>query len=152
MFRGINAVNMDAKGRMAVPTRYRDRIAQDSNNTLVLTIDTEEHCLLLYPVPAWEAIEAKLSDLPSFNQAARRIQRLLIGHATELELDSQGRILVPPLLRARGELEKKVILLGQGNKFEIWSEELWNQRRDNWLTQEGDDGDELPEELQSLSL
>jgi MraZ protein len=151
VFRGINSVNMDTKGRLAMPTRYRERLQLDASSQLVATIDTEESCLLLYPLPAWEAIEAKLARLPSFNPAARRIQRLLLGHATELELDSQGRILIPPLLREYASIEKKSILLGQGNKFELWSEAAWQTRRQDWLEEEIKEND-LPDELQSISL
>src|SRR5579863_5520761 len=118
MFRGVNAINLDAKGRIVMPTRYRERLQQEAQGCVVLTIDTEEKCLLLYPLTAWEDIENKLASLPSFNQAARRIQRLLIGHATETELDSNGRILLPPLLREYADLTKTAMLVGQGKKFE----------------------------------
>lgn len=152
MFRGVNDINIDAKGRIALPTRYRDRLQNDSDSRVVMTIDTEEKCLLLYPLLAWEEIESKLAALPSFNSAARRIQRLLIGHATETELDSNGRILLPPLLREFAGLEKQVMLVGQGKKFEIWAEDHWQLRRGQWLTEEMKEGTELPEEVKSLSL
>ena len=85
------------------------------------------------------------------NARARRLQRLLIGHATEVELDSAGRILLPPPLREFADLDKRVILLGQGNKFELWNEVLWQDRREQWLTE--DEGDQpLSAELESLSL
>lgn len=135
-----------------MPTRYREQLQTDANRQLVATIDTEENCLLLYPLPDWEVIEQKLSKLPSFNQAARRIQRLLIGHATELEMDGQGRILIPPILREYAGLEKKSILLGQGNKFELWSESAWQERRSQWIEEESGGEGGLPDELQSLSL
>lgn len=151
MFRGINSVNLDAKGRMAMPTRYRERLQHDANSQLVATIDTEESCLLLYTLPDWEVIEAKLAKLPSFNPASRRIQRLLIGHATELEMDGQGRILVPPILREYAGIEKKAILLGQGNKFELWGDSSWQESRSKWINEE-QGSNQLPDELQSLSL
>ena len=151
MFRGINAINVDAKGRMSIPTRYRQRLLDNAQGQLVLTIDTEEECLLLYPLSAWEAIEAKIEALPSFNKVTRRIQRLLLGHATELEMDKNGRILLPPLLREYASLDKRVILLGQGKKFELWDEEAWQNQRDHWLREElSDEG--LPDELDSLAL
>lgn len=153
MFRGINGINIDAKGRMAMPTRYRERLQLDSNNTVVLTIDTEEQCLLVYPLPEWELIETKLAALPSFNPAARRIQRLLIGHATDVELDGNGRILLPTLLREYAGLEKKAVLVGQGKKFELWDESHWEKSRSRWLEEEsGADGSVLPEEVKSISL
>jgi MraZ protein len=151
MFRGINGINIDAKGRMVMPTRYRDRLQQESQGQVVLTIDTEERCLLLYPLTAWEEIEDKLAALPSFNPAARRIQRLLIGHATEIELDNLGRLLLPPLLREYAELNKHAVLLGQGKKFELWDEKHWQERRGEWLVEESNES-LLPDEVKSLSL
>jgi MraZ protein len=138
MFRGVNNLTVDAKGRMAVPTKYRDRIHAQSHGQLVLTIDTEERCLLLYPLPTWEDIERKLDALPSFNKAARRVQRLLIGHATEVEMDSHGRLLLPPPLREFAGMDKKVVLIGQGKKFEVWDEQSWNDRRESWLEEENE--------------
>lgn len=152
MFRGINAINLDTKGRFAVPTKYRERLQQDCLGRLVLTIDTEANCLLLYPLPEWEVIEAKLQKLPSFNPAARRVQRLLIGHATDVELDSNGRLLVAPMLREYANLSKKMVLIGQGNKFEIWDEDNWNAGRDTWLAESGQDKDSLPEDLENIAL
>lgn len=152
MFRGINAVNIDTKGRIAIPMRYRQQLQDSCQGQLVVTIDTETSCLLLYPIIEWEIIETKLEALPSFNHAARRIQRLLIGHATELEMDSNGRILLPPLLREYAELGKKTMLVGQGKKFEIWDEVQWQAGRDRWLAEEASGVDELPDELKSLSL
>ena len=98
MFRGANKVTLDAKGRMVMPTRYRERLADRSQGRLVVTID-RDHCLLLYPLPDWEEIERKLMRLPTLNVQARRLQRLRVGHATELELDGHGRLLLPPQLR-----------------------------------------------------
>jgi MraZ protein len=152
MYRGLNAINLDEKGRLALPTRYRDILYSDADNELVVTIDTEEKCLLLYPLPDWENIEAKLEALPSFNPAARRVQRLLIGHACEVTLDNSGRILLPQVLRDYAELEKQVMLVGQGKKFEIWSAANWEARRKEWLTLEAGKVTALPIELQTLSL
>jgi MraZ protein len=135
-----------------MPTRYRESLREDSRGSVVLTIDTEEKCLLLYPLAAWEEIESKLAALPSFNPAARRIQRLLIGHATETELDTHGRILLPPLLREFAELNKRAMLVGQGKKFELWDEQLWQERRAEWLDEESQSEADLPEEVKSLSL
>src|SRR3990167_6505101 len=100
-------------------------MVEEASGSLVVTIDPEERCLLLYPFPAWQVIEEKLESLPSFQPAARRIQRLLMGHATELELDRQGRILLPKLLCDYAEIDRTAILVGQGKKIEIWSEPVW---------------------------
>ena|SRR3990167_11123250 len=153
VFRGINGVNIDVKGRIVMPSRYRERLQLDSKSLLVLTIDTEERCLLLYPLPEWEDIEKKLASLPSFNAAARRIQRLLIGHATDVEMDSHGRILIPPLLREYAELSRQAVLVGQGKKFELWEESYWSKCRDRWLKEESKSDDSaLPDEVKSISL
>lgn len=152
MFRGINAILIDAKGRMAMPARYREQLQKNSVSQLVITIDTESPCLLLYPFPEWEIIEQKVQALPSFNKTARRIQRLLIGHATEVELDANGRLLLPPLLREYAQLDKKLMLIGQGKKFELWDEQQWHTGRSNWLSEETGANGELPEELQTLAL
>lgn len=151
MFRGVNAINLDAKGRLAIPTRYRQVLRDRCDGALVATIDTDEPCLLIYPLDEWELIQQKIEALPSFHPMTRRIQRLLIGHATDIELDGSGRILVPPLLRDYAGLEKKSILLGQGKKFELWDEGRWTERRDQYL-KEASDAEEVPVELQSLSL
>lgn len=150
MFRGVNNINLDAKGRLAIPTRYRDVLDEHCNGEMVITIDTDERALLIYPGPEWEDIQRKVQALPSFNPASRRVQRLLIGHATDVQLDASGRILVPPPLRQYASLDKKTVMLGQGNKLELWSEEHWTERRDNWL--EDRSNLELPPELENLSL
>jgi len=152
MFRGLNAVNIDTKGRIAMPTRYRDALLHESEGQVVITIDTEVTCLLMYPLVEWEKIEAKLQSLPSFNPQARRIQRLLIGHATELEMDSNGRLLIPPLLREYAGLDKCIMLVGQGRKFELWDEQQWQNGRESWLSEVAGTNESLPEELLSLSL
>ncbi|HWP94826.1 MAG TPA: division/cell wall cluster transcriptional repressor MraZ [Gammaproteobacteria bacterium] len=151
MFRGVTTVTLDAKGRLAVPTRYRERLMARCAGQLVITVDTD-HCLLLYPLPEWEEIERKLVRLPSLNPRARQLQRLLVGHATEIELDSHGRVLIPPPLREFAGLDKHVVMIGQGNKFELWNEEAWNARREEWLARAGGDEAPLIAELESLSL
>ena len=151
MFRGATKVSLDAKGRLSVPTRYRERLLARCEGQLVATVD-RDYCLLIYPLPDWEEIERKLVRLPSLNKQARRLQRLMVGYASELEIDGHGRVLLPRELREFASLEKQALLIGQGNKFELWDEERWNAKRDAWLVD--DDGDELglPAELESLSL
>ncbi|MEQ6343038.1 MAG: division/cell wall cluster transcriptional repressor MraZ [Gammaproteobacteria bacterium] len=148
MFRGVTSLSLDTKGRMAMPAKYRDRLQDLCGGQLVITVDRDDRCLLVYPLPEWEEIERKLAKLPSLNKQARRLQRLLIGHATECELDSAGRILLPPKLREYAGLDKQVMLLGQVNKFELWDEQVWNAI---WSNEEaGEEG--LSAELESLSL
>lgn len=124
---------MDAKGRMALPARYRDAVAVASGGRVVVTIDMRESCLLLYLLAEWEAVQAKLEGLSNINPQARLLQRLLIGHATDLELDAAGRLLLPSMLRDFGGLKKKLVLVGQGNKIELWAADHWQQRLDLWL-------------------
>lgn len=150
MFRGVAHINLDAKGRIAFPSRYRERLQQMCDGELVMTVD-RDHCLLVYPLPEWETIEQKLVNLPGLNRTARRLQRLLIGHATECQLDGNGRILVPPPLREFAGLDKRTVLIGQGNKFELWDENEWLSRRQEWLAEAADE-DDLPTELEALSL
>jgi MraZ protein len=150
MFRGLNVLNLDTKGRLALPTKCREPLK--SSGSLIVTIDPEQRCLLLYPFPEWQLIENKIAGFPSFNAAARRIQRLLVGHATELELDTNGRILLPAVLRDYALLDKKVMLLGQGNRFEIWGEKHWLTCREKWLAEPMETSSDLPAELQSFSL
>ena len=147
VFRGFNPINIDDKGRLAVPTRYRAELRECCDQQLVLTVSPDK-CLLLYPLPEWEAIERKLSKLSSLDKRVKRLQRLLIGHATECELDAQGRVLIAEPLRNFAGLEKRVVLVGQGNKFELWDEDTWTRSRDEWLAEES--MDELSPELGSL--
>ena len=150
MFKGINNINIDVKGRMAIPAKYRACIESNAASRMVVTIDTEDKFLLLYDLSEWEKIEKKITALPTFNKATRRIQRLLIGHATDVELDSQGRILLPSQLRSYADIDKKITLIGQGNKFEIWSSDVWQHSCDEWLQEENDGS--LPDELSDISV
>jgi MraZ protein len=151
VFRGLSAVNLDVKGRLAIPMKYRQLLVDLCAGRLVVTIDTEERCLLIYPIDEWEVIQAKIEALPSFNPSARRIQRLLIGHATDIELDANGRILLSQPLREYAQLDKETILLGQGKKLELWSKDLWDSRRDDYIA-EVNAPEVLPDELLNLSL
>ena len=150
-FRGINNIAVDAKGRMAMPARYRERLLEGCGGRLVVTVD-RDHCLLVYPLPEWEVIESKLIELPSLNKQARLLQRLLIGHATELEMDGQGRILLPTTLRDFAGLKKKAVLIGQGKKLEIWDEDTWNENQEGWMAAVQDDDGDMPASLEELSL
>lgn len=150
LYRGGNTVNLDAKGRLALPTRFRGQLEESCGGHLVLTVH-DDGCLLLYPAPEWEDIEHALVRLPNQNQQTRRLQRMLLGHATEAEIDSHGRILVPPLLRDFAKLDKRVVLAGVGKKFEIWNEEVWERSRTDWVNTVKDEG-AMPESLENLTL
>jgi len=149
MFRGVSQLSLDAKGRIAVPARYRELLSANGEGRMVVTVD-RDGCLLLYPAPEWERIEQALMSRPNMNPQVRKLQRLLVGHATECELDGQGRLLLPPPLREFAGLDKRVVLVGQGNKFEIWDEDAWSRNRELWFGEDADDA--LSEALESIAL
>ena len=151
MFRGANAITLDAKGRLAMPSRYREALLACSSGQLVITIDAIDPCLCLYPLGEWELIEARLRELPSLREDSRRLQRLLIGHAVDLQLDSAGRLLVPPRLREYAGLDKRSVLVGQLNKFQLWDEDAWDARCALDLQAIKEPGG-LPDELRNLTL
>ena len=150
-FRGVFAVKVDAKFRLNIPSRYRGADSALSHG-VVVTIDAVDKCLLLYPLSVWEEVEEQIEALPSFNKATRRVKRLLIGHAHDLEMDRQGRILLPVSLREYAELGADILLVGQGKKFEIWSQERWESQRQQWLGEIDQDDQNISEELDSLPL
>ena len=150
MFRGAAKVTLDDKGRMVMPTRYRDQIVAEAQGKLVVTVDRDQ-CLLIYPFPEWEQVERKLMSLPTLHPQARRLQRLMVGYATELELDGHFRFLLPPELREVAKLERHGMLVGQGNRIELWDEVRWTERRDQWLKSE-EAATDLQSELDSLTL
>jgi MraZ protein len=150
VFRGATKVTLDDKGRMVMPTRYRDAIQERAEGKLVVTVDRDQ-CLLIYPLPDWEQTERKLMSLPSLHAQARRLQRLMVGHATDVVLDGHGRFLLPPELREFAALDRHGMLIGQGNRFELWDEARWADRRSFWLKSE-EAATDLPSLLDSLSL
>ncbi|MBS7325187.1 MAG: division/cell wall cluster transcriptional repressor MraZ [Thiopseudomonas sp.] len=150
MFRGSSSINLDAKGRLAVPSRYRQELEERCEGQVVITLDLHEPCLCLYPMQEWERIEAQISRIPSMRPEARSLQRLLVANAIDTELDGSGRLLIPPRMRTHAKLDKHVMLVGLSHKFQIWDEATWNN-------QFAEDLDfirqaELPEELQNLVL
>lgn len=146
-FRGIAQVVLDAKGRLAIPARHRERLVNGASS-LVITADPGG-CLLLYPLAAWEPIQAQLMSKSSFSEQIRSLQRLLVGHATDVEIDTAGRILVPPELRRYARLDKHVVLVGQGRKFELWDEAAWQAQTAKAIAFPADG---LPPELDGFSL
>jgi len=148
VFRGVAQLNLDSKGRLAVPARFRDALTARCSGHLVVTADSDR-CLLIYPLPDWEPIEQKLMALSSFNAQIRELQRRLVGYAEDVVMDATGRILVPPALRNYAQLEKAAVLVGQGHKFELWSKDSWDAR----MEKGGDFGPGgLPPELEGFSL
>ncbi len=138
---------MDAKGRIAIPARVRELLEECCEGRIVLTAHTENRCLHLYPENQWQEILPKIEALPSFNKISRRAKLLLIGHASPLELDGNGRVLVPPTLREYAFLEKRLMLVGQGKGLELWSEDKFVEYIDASVDEE-----EMPEGMQTLAL
>jgi MraZ protein len=134
-----------------MPSRYRDELVSRCAGQLIVTIDAVDPCLCLYPLPEWELIEARLRELPSLREENRRLQRLLIGNAVDLELDGSGRFLVPPRLREYAKLDKRAMLVGQLNKFQLWDEDAWNEVSNADLAAIKQPGG-LPDELRDLIL
>jgi MraZ protein len=147
----VTQLALDAKGRLAIPGKHRAALAGSDDNperTLIITADPSR-CLLVYPRATWEPIQARLMALSSFNEQIRGLQRLLVGHADEVDMDGTGRILVPPALRQYAGLEHRVVLVGQGSKFELWDEAKWQQETARAITFPAGD---LPPELDGFSL
>jgi len=148
LFRGITQLSLDGKGRLAIPAKYRDGLVSLCAGRLIVTADPSK-CLLIYPQPAWEPIEQKLISLSSFDKKTRNLQRLLVGNASDVEMDNAGRVLVSPPLRKFAGLTKNVVLVGQGAKFELWDGEQWDLQMEDAL--DFKDGD-MPAELEGFSL
>ena len=130
MYFGETAINLDAKGRLAIPMRYRDPIQEQCSGRLVLTYSAfDSGALYLYPEQEWERVRDEVTSLSTFNPGHRSLQRKLVGSASAVEPDANGRIQLPQTLRQVAGLEKKVVLLGMGNRFEIWNETILNQKR-----------------------
>jgi MraZ protein len=148
VFRGIAPLTLDIKHRLAVPARYRDVLLERCGGHLVITVDADR-CLLVYPLPEWEVIQQKLEGLSNLDPRVRELQRRLIGFAVDTEMDAAGRVLVSPALRKYAQLDKNVVLVGQGRKFELWNQEHWDSRMDapGGLAPDG-----LPPALEGFSL
>ena len=152
MFRGTSAITLDSKNRITVPTKYRDELFADCQGKMVCTVDIHHACLLLYPLPEWEEIELKLCSLSSMNPQERLLQQVLLGNASDCEIDKSGRLLINGPLRQHANLEKSVMLVGQLKKFEIWSESAWQAQMQKGISQIQSGEIELTERLLDLSL
>lgn len=155
LFRGISSISLDSKGRISIPTRYRDELEESCAKQLVVTVGVDEKCngeagcLWLYPLPEWEKLEETIHELPTLNKMAGKLRRFVIGNASECEMDSQGRLLLPEKLRDFANMEKHIVMIGQLNKFELWNEMAWQAKEQDWL--DGNDNEGL-EQLGSLSF
>jgi len=148
MFRGATSLSLDAKSRLAVPTKHREALLLACAGNLVFTAHPHR-CLLLYPQPAWEPIQSKLMALSSFDKQSSALQRLLVGFAEDVSLDGSGRVLVSSALRDFAGLNKEIMLVGQGSHFELWSMEAWRTQLEQVMQ---GDGFAMPAELEGFSL
>ncbi|HEX5756985.1 MAG TPA: division/cell wall cluster transcriptional repressor MraZ [Arenimonas sp.] len=124
MFQGETAITVDDKGRVAIPTAARELVARECGNRLVITYNPyEAGCLWLYPVAAWETVRDQVMALPNAKKVHRNLQLKLVGAATPVDVDGNGRVLLPASHRNACGIEKKAVLLGMGGKFELWSEQ-----------------------------
>jgi MraZ protein len=121
---GVSSLNLDSKGRLAIPAKHREVLSALSQNRLVITIEPSG-CLLIYPEAEWIPVRDQLNTLSGGQMP---IRRLIIGHAEDMEMDGAGRILIPARLRALAQLSKEVALVGMGNKFELWDEARWSEQ------------------------
>lgn len=148
MFRGSSNLTLDSKGRLVVPARHRDALLERCDGHVVITADPDQ-CLLIYPLPEWEVIQQKIQSLSNLDNRVRELQRRLIGFATDTDVDAAGRLLIAPELRLYARLDKNVVLVGQGNKFELWDQPQWQALTEatGGLLRDG-----LPPQLEDLSL
>ncbi|MGR9107452.1 MAG: division/cell wall cluster transcriptional repressor MraZ [Gammaproteobacteria bacterium] len=143
-FRGVDTINLDGKGRFSIPTKYRAELQESCECRMVVTAN-RERCLTLYPLPVWEKVENQLEELPSLNETAMRLKRFILGYASQCDMDAHGRVLLPEKLRKFARLDKRIVLSSQIKKFEIWAEEAWEERVDEWL-----EGKDNPEEMKEV--
>ena len=148
MFQGETAITIDEKGRLAVPTAHRDAVARDCGNQLVITYNPfEAGCLYLYPLPVWEGVRDQVNKLPRTKKNSRLLQLKLVGAATFVEPDGSGRISIPASHRSAVGIDRKAVLLGMGDKFELWSEQAHHAQIQRTLSD-----DDLSEEMLDLRL
>lgn len=151
MFRGIYEISLDAKGRLSVPAKIRGILQAEAEGHLVMTADLD-HNLLIYTLDEWEQAEAKLVKLSSTDRRSRLIKQLYLAHACEVDLDSTGRVLIPPVLRKFADLDKKVVLTGMGNKLELWDQTRWDEMHNEGIEELLSEGFDLGDELRGLSI
>jgi len=125
-FHGAAVITLDAKGRIAIPTRHREAL-RDGGEALVITAHPEG-CVLIYPEPAWEAVRQRVEEFPSFNAQASWWKRLLIGFEEHVAPDASGRVLLSPALRLHAKLERDAMMVGQGRYFELWDAGVWSAK------------------------
>lgn len=151
MFRGASKLTLDAKGRMAIPARYREALHDQASNQLVITVNPSDPALWIFPLPEWEKAQVQLMELSSFQLESRRLKQLLMGYATDVTLDSHGRMLLTPELREYAGLDKQVMLVGQTHRFELWDEQAWHATFKTWREGLGK-SEKLTAEIEGLNI
>lgn len=143
MLMGEYQHNMDNKGRLIIPAKFRDELGDNFVATRGL-----DNCLFIYPIKEWKVLEEKLTSLPITSKNARSLVRFFFSGATECELDKQGRISIPTNLRNYAELEKQVIIIGLASRIELWSEDSWDQ----YLESAEDSSEDIASAMEELGI
>lgn len=149
-FLGETNTTIDVKGRITLPARCREALVGAEGSSVVFAADLREPCLLVYSLQAFDRLQAEFMSFPNLDERYRRLQRLLLGSAFEVDIDATGRVLVPPKLRRHANLEGKVAVIGQGHKFEVWREDVWDERQAEYRRRVADDLDALSRENAAL--
>lgn len=123
MFRGRYSHQIDTKGRLSIPSRFREILAQAFDERVIIT--NFDQCLWAYPVAEWQELERKVAALPQFMEEVKALQRVFISAAAECPIDRQGRILIPPTLREYAAIDRDVVIVGMTRRFELWARERW---------------------------
>jgi MraZ protein len=147
MFNGLSALSLDTKGRIAIPTRFREKLMSSCAGRVVLTQHPMDNCLALYPEPKWEEIAEKVANLGDADKRSRYTKRRFLGQAVNMELDGSGRILIPGELRELVGLDRKVMLVGLIHRFEIWADSVWETEQTTFQDDEG-----MPDSIKSLAF
>jgi MraZ protein len=139
MFGGVTHLNLDPKNRLAIPARYREILQQSFGGRVVVTLESPQ-CILLYPEANWVNIREKIQNLSTGSHPlVKSYQRLVLGYAESIEIDKAGRILIPATLKKLAELDKETVLVGLGNRFEIWDKIKWDAETSKALQLSQDD-------------
>lgn len=125
MFRGRYEHTIDPKGRLSIPSKFREILVANDDGRLILT--NFDQCLWAYPVREWKAVEDKVAALPQFKPEVKALQRFFISAASECPVDPNGRIIIPTTLRKYADLNQDVVIVGMTNRFEIWAKEKWQK-------------------------
>jgi MraZ protein len=148
MFRGSSIHTIDTKGRIIIPTRFREFIKSDGEDKMMVSrLDT---CLVAYPMKGWLNLESKILSLAEKSEGMRRFRRVFVGGACECACDRQDRILIPPILRQYAGLDKEIVIVGVLDHFEIWSRESWDQ--ENIKMEEDIKKPEVRDEINKLGI